>query len=45
MIQELAVYGIVLLAVAYVAYRMYGSIKKKQACDKCELMKAAKNKN
>jgi len=42
MIQEIAVYILVLLALCYVGYRFYASIKKKQACDKCELMKAVK---
>jgi hypothetical protein len=45
MIQQVIVYILLTLATAYVAYRFYGSIKKKQACDKCELMKIAKEKN
>jgi hypothetical protein len=43
MIQQIITYLLVLSALAYVTYRIYGSIKKKQACGKCELMKAAKN--
>lgn len=42
MIQQVIVYLILILAIAYVGYRFYLSIKKKQACEKCELMKAAK---
>jgi len=42
MFQEIAVYLLLSLAVAYVGYRIYSSIKKKQACDKCGLMEAAK---
>lgn len=42
MIEQIALYTLLLLAICYVAYRFYASIKKKQACDKCELMKAVK---
>ena len=42
MIQEIIVYILLALAVVYVGYRIYSSIKKKQACDKCALMDAAK---
>ena len=41
MIQEIVVYGLLILALAYVGYRLYSSIKKKQACGKCALMEAA----
>jgi len=41
MLQEIAVYIILLAAIIYIAFRFYASIKKKQACDKCELMKTA----
>jgi len=41
-IQQLAVYLILALALAYVCYRIYSGIKKKQACGKCALMEAAK---
>jgi hypothetical protein len=42
MFQQAAIYLILSAAIAYVAYRFYSSVKKKQACGKCELMKAAK---
>jgi len=42
MIQQILIYVLVALATAYVGYRIYGSIKKKHACDKCGLMEAAK---
>lgn len=42
MIQEIIVYILLVIATTYVGYRIYGSIKKKQACDKCVLMDAAK---
>jgi hypothetical protein len=42
MIQTILVYIILAAACLYVGNRIYSSIKKKQACDKCELMKAAK---
>ena len=42
MLQTILTYILVLLAATYVGYRLYSSVKKKQACDKCELMKAAK---
>jgi len=42
MMEQIALYTLLLLAIVYVAYRFYASIKKKQACDKCELMKAVK---
>jgi hypothetical protein len=41
MIQEIAVYGLLILALSYVGYRLYSSLKKKQACGKCALMEAA----
>jgi hypothetical protein len=40
MLQEVTVYIIIAVSLAYVANRIYGSIKKKQACDKCSLMEA-----
>lgn len=43
MFQQIAVYILLLLALGYVGYRFYGSIKKKRACDKCGLMEAAKS--
>ena len=42
MIQQVIIYVLVALAVAYVGHRIYSSLKKKQACDKCGLMEAAK---
>lgn len=45
MIQEFIIYILLAGASSYIAYRIYGSIKKKQACDKCVLMEAAKTKN
>ncbi|MDF2438481.1 MAG: hypothetical protein K0Q95_2857 [Bacteroidota bacterium] len=42
MLQHAFTYLILSAAIAYVGFRFYASIKKKQACDKCELMKAAK---
>jgi hypothetical protein len=42
MTQEIITYIILVLACVYVIYRAYGSLKKKQACGNCELMKAAK---
>ena len=43
MTQEVLMYIILILALAYISYRIFGSIKKKQACDKCGLMEAAKS--
>ncbi|CAN5477533.1 hypothetical protein BH10BAC1_BH10BAC1_01370 [soil metagenome] len=45
MIQELIIYILLASALAYVGYRIYGSIKKKQACGKCVLMDEAKKAN
>ncbi len=42
MIQETIVYILLAAAAAYVGYRIYGSVKKKQACGKCVLMDEAK---
>ena len=42
MIQEILIYVLLATALAYVGYRIYDSIKKKHACDKCGLMEAAK---
>jgi hypothetical protein len=42
MLQQSAVYILLSAALAYVGYRFYCSVKKKQACGKCELMKAVK---
>ncbi|MCX6295971.1 MAG: FeoB-associated Cys-rich membrane protein [Bacteroidetes bacterium] len=41
MIQQIFVYILLALASTYVGYRIYKSIKKKQACGKCALMEAA----
>ncbi len=41
MTQEVLVYILLALASAYVGYRVYKSVKKKQACGKCVLMEAA----
>jgi hypothetical protein len=43
MLQQSITYLILSGAVAYVVYRMYSAVKKKQACGKCVLMKAAKD--
>lgn len=42
MSQEIATYVLLLLATIYVGRRIYKSIKKKSACDKCALMEATK---
>jgi hypothetical protein len=42
MVQQVITYILVVLASVYVIYRGYENLKKKKACDKCELMKAAK---
>lgn len=42
MSQEIATYVLLLLATIYVGRRIYNSIKKKNACDKCALMDATK---
>jgi hypothetical protein len=42
MIQQAVIYLILSGAVAYTGFRLYSSLKKKQACGKCVLMKAAK---
>jgi len=42
MIQQLIIYILLALATAYVGYRIYSSVKKKQACGKCVLMDEAK---
>ena len=42
MFQEILIYVILAGALAYVGYRIYDSVKKKHACDKCGLMEAAK---
>ncbi|MBL0328871.1 MAG: hypothetical protein IPP64_05500 [Bacteroidetes bacterium] len=42
MIQQLIIYILLALATSYVGYRIYGSIRKKQACGKCVLMEEAK---
>ncbi len=42
MIQEIAAYILLAIASTYVGFRVYGSIKKKQACGKCVLMQEAK---
>lgn len=43
MLEQIAILIIVFAAAGYVVYRIYASIQKKKACDKCELMKAATN--
>jgi hypothetical protein len=45
MIQTILTYLLVILATGYVGYRIYSSIKKQKACDKCGLMEAAKKAN
>lgn len=42
MTQQFITYIILALACVYVFYRAYKTLKKKEACGKCELMKAAK---
>jgi hypothetical protein len=42
MIEDIIIYILETASLAYVIYRVYSSIKKKQACDKCGLMEAAK---
>lgn len=42
MLQQIAIYILLALASLYVIYRGYSNLKKKKACDKCELMNAAK---
>jgi len=42
MIEQLIIYILLGFAGAYVGYRLYNSIKKKQACGKCVLMEQAK---
>jgi F0F1-type ATP synthase gamma subunit len=42
MLQQTIIYILLALATTYVGYRIYSSIKKKSACDKCGLMDAAK---
>lgn len=42
MFQQVSIYILLSAAVVYVCNRVYSSVKKKKACDKCELMKAAK---
>jgi hypothetical protein len=42
MIQQIIIYFILAGSVSYVGCRIYSSIKKKHACDKCALMDAAK---
>ncbi|MEI6487988.1 MAG: hypothetical protein WCP52_03450 [Bacteroidota bacterium] len=42
MIQEIIMYVILAIATAYVVFRIYQSVKKKSACEKCALMDAAK---
>jgi hypothetical protein len=44
MTQELITYIILALACVYVIYRAYKSLKRKEACGNCELMKAARTK-
>ena len=42
MSQEIASYILLSIATIYVVRRIYNSIKKKSACDKCALMEATK---
>jgi hypothetical protein len=42
MLQQVIVYILVSAAFVYAGYRLYSSVKKQEACGKCELMKAAK---
>lgn len=42
MFQQVSIYILLAAALVYVGNRVYSSVKKKQACGKCELMKAAK---
>lgn len=42
MVQQVITYVLVALSSFYVIYRSYENLKKKKACDKCELMKIAK---
>jgi len=42
MLQQIAVYIILTIDVAYIIYYIYTVIKKKEACNKCELMKEVK---
>ena len=44
MLQQLIVYTALIGALGYVFYRMYLSIKKQQACNKCALMDATQHK-
>jgi FeoB-associated Cys-rich membrane protein len=44
MVQEIIAYIILAIAVGYMGYRFYNSIKKQHACDKCGLMEAVKKK-
>jgi len=43
MLQQAVIYILLFSAVSYVAYRFYSVLKKKEACDKCGLMQAAKD--
>jgi hypothetical protein len=43
MLQQAATYILLFSAISYVVYRFYSMIKKKEACDKCGLMQAAKD--
>ncbi len=42
MFQEIVVYILLASSLSYIVYRIYVSIKKKHACEKCGLMEAAK---
>lgn len=44
MLQQLIVYTLLIVACAYVFYRIYLSVKKQQACGKCALMDVAQHK-
>jgi len=42
MLQSIITLLLVVISAGYVSYRLYSSVKKKKACDKCALMDAAK---
>ena len=44
MIQQIIIYILLILAITYIGFRIYSSIKKKQACTKCALMDVATKK-
>jgi CRISPR/Cas system-associated protein Cas5 (RAMP superfamily) len=44
MLQQLIVYTALIGALGYVVYRIYLSVKKQQACNKCALMDVSQHK-